>query len=148
MAECQVYKPKNKSWSYTKTKTSYNDNISSDVESTVKDWMAEGWTKFTDDISQFPDNTKARYVTQRGGEIKARLGGIIIDNYNGLEYQYLKFHNPTLGRSWSVQYSDISSLSNPLIGLYVKNEAPKAPATIAKPDKNHIMVVPSMPAYN
>lgn len=107
----------------TKTK---NETLSDDLAETVKDWEASGYKKWTKSLKELPDKTFIRYITQRNGEIKARLGGVMF--MNNQVKGYLMLRNTVLKKSFPVQYKDVSGSQNPLVGVYLREETKKKAA--------------------
>lgn len=124
------YAPKSGKWSYKKTTKSKNDELSKDLDKTVKQWKEQGFVKYDGKYEDVPTKTYIKFITTRNGEPQARQGGIIIQKND--DVGYFQLLNTVFGRAFPVQWSDVKpkkGASN-LVGIYMK---PPGTKTKAKP---------------
>lgn len=94
-------------YEYDKNIKTHNEQLSENVDKTIKSWLDEGYIMINDidDIKEIPLGTYVRYLLKNG---QVRKGGYLSDKDN--DGKYMMLLNKINGVKWSVQYENLKSV--------------------------------------
>lgn len=92
-------------------------NYNKEAYQQIKKWEEVGWKKWDKDLSKVKINIFVKYVTKKGGVMKALPGGFVISNKPDKGYLILK--NLQSFKTWWAKYDHIYGV------WYKPTKAPK-----------------------